>query len=129
MAVNKRYFILSHAVARQNAVKAVMDAPEGMVVRIEEPKRSGEQNSLIHAVLTEYGQSIGWKFNGQSVNLDDLKSIMMAAFRKVQGQESRFVIGFDGQPVILNWRTRELSKREASEFVDMVQAYLAETEA
>lgn len=127
--MNKRYFILSHAVARQNAAQAVLDAPEGYCVEIREPKRSGEQNALIHAVLTEYGDSIGWKFNGQTVNLDDLKSIMMAAFRKVQGQESRFVIGFDGQPVILNWRTRELSKREASDFVDMVQAYLAETEA
>lgn len=127
--MNKRYFILSHAVARQNAIKAVSEAAEGMVVEIKEQTRNTSQNALIHAVLTEYGQSIGWKFNGQSVNLDDLKSIMMAAFRKVQGQESRFVIGFDGQPVILNWRTRELSKREASEFVEMVQAYLAEIEA
>lgn len=127
--MNKRYFILSHAVARQNAIKAVSEAAEGMVVEIKEQTRNTSQNALIHAVLTEYGGSIGWKFNGQSVNLDDLKSIMMAAFRKVQGQESRFVIGFDGQPVILNWRTRELSKREASEFVEMITAYLAEIEA
>lgn len=125
----KRYFVMSHDTARQNAIKAVAEAPEGYIVEVKEPTRNLEQNALIHAVLTDYGNLIGWKFSGQVVSLEDLKSIMMAAFRKVQGQESRFVIGFDGQPVILNWRTRELSKREAAEFIDMVQAYMAEQEA
>lgn len=45
--MNKRYFILSHAVARQNAIKAVSDAAEGMVVEIKEQTRNLEQNAKL----------------------------------------------------------------------------------
>lgn len=122
----KKTFIMAHDLARRNALQAVQDAPAGYAVTISEPSRSLEQNALIHAELTEVGDAIGWKFNGMPVDLDDLKSIFMAAYRKATGAAARFVIGADGQPVILNWRTRDLSKRECSEFVEMVRAWLAE---
>lgn len=125
----KKTFIMAHDLARRNALQAVQDAPAGYAVTISEPSRSLEQNALIHAELTEVGDAICWKFNGQPVDLDDLKSIFMAAYRKATGSAARFVIGADGQPVILNWRTRDLSKRECSEFVEMVRAWLAEYKA
>lgn len=119
-------FRLIHQEARDRAAQACMTAPDGYIVKISEATRSLEQNALIHATLAEAGKLIDWKFNGQKVDLDDLKSIFMAAYRKATGQQSRFVIGLDGQPVILNWRTRDLSKRECSEFIDMVHAWMAE---
>lgn len=124
--MTKRVFIMAHDLARRNALQAVQDAPAGYAVTVSEPSRSLDQNALLHAELTEVGNAIGWKFYKQPVDLDDLKSIFMAAYRKACGQNSRFVIGLDGQPVILNWRTRDLSKRECSEFVEMVRAWLAE---
>lgn len=122
----KQHYVLAHTTARQRAMQAVKDAPDGWGVVLSEPSRSLAQNALIHAVLTEAGDMIGWKFSGQTVDLDDLKSIFMAAYRKASGADTRFVVGVDGQPVILNWRTRDLSKKEASEFTEMVYAWMVE---
>lgn len=127
--MSKRIFNLVHDAARANALDCIAKAPDGYCVTVQEPKRNLAQNAAIHAALTDLGRAIGWKFNGVQVDIEDLKSVFMAAFRKVKGQESRFVIGLDGQPVILNWRTRELSKADAGEFIEMVQAYAAQVQA
>ena len=104
----------------------IMEGQDGEIVRISDPNRTLAQNALIHAVLTEAGDLIGWKFSGQEIDLDDLKSIFMAAYRKASGVDTRFVIGIDGQPVILNWRTRDMTKKEASEFCEMIYAWMEE---
>lgn len=119
-------FKLVHAEARSRAMQSVKDAPEGYVVKVQPATRSLDQNALLHSVLTECGDAIGWLFNGQKVDLDDLKTIFMAAYRKTQNQDVRLIVGIDGQPVIMNWRTRDLTKKECSELVDMIQAWLCE---
>lgn len=58
--MNKQYFILSHDTARQMAIQAVMNAPEGYVVRIEEPKRSLEQNAMLHGQLNDISEQVVW---------------------------------------------------------------------
>jgi hypothetical protein len=121
----KAVFHLVHDEARRRAVQAAQAAPDGYVVKVSPPNRNLAQNALIHAVLTEAGDALGWVFNGQVVDLDDLKTIFMAAYRKQQGGETRFVIGIDGQPVILSWRTRDLTKAECSDFIESVQAFMA----
>jgi hypothetical protein len=82
------------------------------------------QNDAIHAVLTELGQKMGWKWLGYDVDLVDLKSIFMAAYRRTQSKEARIIPGIDNQPVFLGWRTSDLEKAEASEFISMVYAYM-----
>lgn len=121
----KQLFIMAHDTARANAVEAVRNAPAGYRVEIKPPTRSGEQNSLIHAVVTEWGKAIGWKYGGIDVDLDDLKVIAMSAYRKQQRGSNRFVIGLEGEPVDLQLKTSRLSKGEASELVDMIQAVTA----
>ncbi len=126
--MTKRHFVIRYAPKDNRAYicEQVMSGQDGEVVRISEPTRTLEQNALIHAVLTEAGDLLGWKFSGQTVDLDDLKSIFMAAYRKASGVETRFVMGIDGQPVILNWRTRDLTKRECSELTEMIYAWMEE---
>lgn len=119
-------FRLTHEQARQRAAQAVLAAPAGFVVTIKEPTRSLEQNAKIHAALSQVGSALEWRFNGQAVDLEDLKTIFMAAYRKASGEQMRFAVGLDGQPVVLNWRTRDLSKKEGAEFIEMVEAWLAE---
>lgn len=121
----KQIFRLAHDTARKRAVEAVQDAPAGYFVEIREPKRSTDQNALIHVELTEVGNLLGWEFGGQEVDLDDLKTIFMAAYRKTTGANVRFVEGLDGQPVLMNWRTRDLETYECSEFIEMVRAWRA----
>ena len=122
--MNKQYFVLAHAVARQNALKAIQNAPDGYTVMVDEPKRNGEQNAKLHAALTELGRRIDWKFNGVKVDVDGLKIIFMSAYRRMQKIESRFVIGIDGHPVDLGVKTSKLTKKECIEFIEMIEAYL-----
>ena len=120
----KQTFVLAHAQARSRAMDALALAPEGYRVEIAEPKRSRDQNDAIHAVLTELGNKMGWKWNGYTVDLDDLKSVFMAAYRKTQKQSARILPGVDGEPVFLNWRTSNLTKQEASEFISLIYSHM-----
>jgi hypothetical protein len=122
-------FHLTHSTARQRALQTVQAAPDGWVVVVKESTRSLAQNALIHSLLTDVGDMLKWTFNGQPVDVEDLKSIFVSAYRKASGVPTRFVMGIDGQPVILNWRTRDFTKRECGDFVEYVQAWLAEKAA
>ncbi len=124
----KAYFVITDT-NRARIIEALRSAPVGDAVKIGEPTRSLEQNALIHAVLTDVGNLIGWTWAGQTVDVEDLKSIFMAAYRKATGAQVRFTVGLDGQPVILNWRTRELTKRQCSEFIEIINAWMAERES
>ncbi|MCA3159322.1 MAG: recombination protein NinB, partial [Burkholderiales bacterium] len=44
-------FRLVHQAARENAIEAIKQAPDGWVVRVTEPTRNLEQNALLHAEL------------------------------------------------------------------------------
>lgn len=122
----KRIFTLAHAQARSNALDAVAQAPAGYVVEIREPKRSRDQNDLLHALLTEVGRELGWKWAGFDVDVDDLKSIFVAAYRKTEGKSPKLLPGIDGAPVLMNWRTRDMTKSEMSELIAMIYAWQAE---
>lgn len=119
-------YILAHTTARNRAAQAVKDAPDGFVVEVREPKRSSEQSALLHALLTEVGTQLGWKWQGFTIDLDDLKSIFVAAYRKIDGRNAKVLPGIEGEPVLLGWRTRDMSRREMGDLITMIQAWQAE---
>jgi len=119
---------LNNEAARKAAIRYINMAQDGDIFVIKEPNRTLEQNALIHARLNEVGDTLGWVWNGLEVDLDDLKTIFMAAYKKVTASSVRFAIGIDGQPVILDWRTRKLTKKECSEFMEYINAYMADKE-
>ena len=51
--MQKQIYILAHDVARKRAAQACMQAPDGYVVTIQEPKRSIEENSLLKQRVRE----------------------------------------------------------------------------
>jgi len=53
-------FILSSQVVRQNAAKAVQEAPSGHIVEIKEPSRTLAENALLHAILTDLSKQAKW---------------------------------------------------------------------
>jgi hypothetical protein len=119
-------FVLLDDSRRQRAIDSVLSAPDGWIVSINERGRTVPQNSKLHALLTDVGEAIGWKFNGQTVDLDDIKTIFVAAYRKAQQKEMRMLVGIDGQPVLCNWRSRDLLKHEMSELIEYINAWYAE---
>lgn len=115
-------FVLSHQEARKRAVNAVQSCPEGYIVEIKPPTRNLEQNAHLHAALTEYGKATKWQWRGYDVDLDDLKSIFVGALMKSRGEDARMLPGMDGKPFLLGWRSRDLSKGDCAEVIEMIYA-------
>lgn len=126
--MESRTFVLSNDLARKSASNSIQKAPEGYVVHIVEPTRTGAQNDLLHAALTDLGRAAGWKWKGFPVDLDDLKTIMVSAFRKMQRQGAKVLPGMDGEPLLMGWRSRDLKKSECSEVIELIYSAI-DTEA
>ena len=58
--MNKQYFILAHDMARNNAIQAILSAPEGYVVEVKEPTRTLAQNSTLHGQLNDISDQVVW---------------------------------------------------------------------
>lgn len=114
-------FRLAHITARQNAIQAVQAAPDGYIVTVREPTRSGEQNAKLWAILSEFSAQLVWPVNGHMVQMtaEEWKAVLSAAFRK---EQSRLAMGLDGGVVMLGARTSKMGRREFSEFLEFVQA-------
>ncbi|HOD33463.1 MAG TPA: recombination protein NinB [Holophaga sp.] len=105
--------------ARQNAAKAVMQAPEGFVVTIQEPTRNLTQNSRLWASLTEVSRQVDW--HGNRLTPDEWKDVFSAALKR-----QKVVPGIDGGFVVIGARTSKMSKREFGELLELVYAFGAQ---
>jgi len=72
-------FILSHQQARQRAIEAVRDAPEGYVVRVTPKTRSLESNALMWVLLGELSAQVTW--HGQKLSAEEWKDMATAALK------------------------------------------------
>lgn len=120
-----RTFILVHDQARQLALQAVQQAPEGFAVVVREPTRSLEQNSAQWPILQAFAQQIQWPVNGRMVYMTDAewKDVLTAAFRK---EQARLAMGLDGGVVMLGQRTSKFSKSEFSEWLEYLHSVAAD---
>lgn len=116
-----RTLILAHAEARQRAIDAVRQAPDGYVVKISEPTRNLEQNAAQWPILEAFSRQLQWPVNGQMVTMtpEEWKDVLTAAFRR---ERARLAMGLDGGVVMLGLRTSKMGKREFSEWLDFLGA-------
>ena len=112
-------FRLVHPEARRRAVAAVQAAPDGFVVRVSEPTRSLEQNSLLWPLLTELSNQVEWY--GQKLSPDEWKDVMTAALKR-----EKVVPGINGGFVVLGQRTSQMDKKTFSDLLEVVYAFGAE---
>lgn len=114
-------YVMAHPEARRRAMSAVADAPEGYVVRVDEPTRNLEQNALLWVLLDAFSKQLVWPVNGAMVKLEaeEWKDILTAAFKR-EGQ--RVAMGLNGGMVILGMRTSKMGKREFAEFIEFLQS-------
>lgn len=105
--------------ARQNAAKAVMQAPEGYIVTIAEPTRNLEQNAKLWACLTDVSRQVDW--HGNRLTPDEWKDVFSAALKR-----QKVVPGIDGGFVVIGARTSKMGKREFGELLELIQAFGAQ---
>lgn len=115
--MNKQYFILAHDTARQMAMQAIKNSPDGYVVMIQESTRSLDQNSKLWALLTDVSRQVEWY--GRKLNPEDWKHVFSSALRKQD-----VVPNIDGDGfVVLGQSTSKMSKREFSDLVELIMCF------
>lgn len=122
---DKRHFVLSHDLARQNALRCVQDAPSGYGVTVAELTRSVEQNAAQWPILDAFSKQLQWPVNGRMEWLTDTewKDILTAAFER---ESVRLAMAFDGPGVVmLGQRTSKFGKRKFSDWLEFLHAAAA----
>lgn len=115
--MTKPTFILVSQRVRENALRAVLNAPENYVVTIAEPKRSSEQNNLMWALLSDIADA---KPEGRNWTPETWKS----AFLHALGHQVRFCEGLMGTgPFPLGFHSSRLSVREMADLITCIQSY------
>ena len=120
-------FRLVHQAARENAIQAIRQAPDGWVVKVTEPTRSLEQNALLHAELQEL---VGRKWCGMTLDVRQWKRLMTLAWMRATQQGGvLYVQSVDGQGMdVIYQRTSTMSKAEMSELIEYIKAWKAQNE-
>lgn len=122
---DKRTFRLVHATARRMAAECIAAAPDGYVVTVQEPTRSLEQNSKLHAALSDIADQIEW--HGERMDVDDWKRLLTAAWARAESQQVKLVPALDGNGFdVLYRRTSRMSKSEMSNLIEYLHAWGAE---
>lgn len=118
--MNKQYFILAHDTARQMAMQAIRNAPDGWIVEVKERTRSIDQNSLLWALLTDVSRQVEWY--GRKLAPEDWKHVFSSALRKQDVVPNIEGNGF----VVLGQSTSKMGKREFSDLVELIYSFGAE---
>ena len=118
--MNKQYFILAHDTARQMAIQAIRNAPDGWIVEVKERTRSIDQNSLLWSLLTDVSRQVEWY--GRKLDPEDWKHVFSSALRKQDVVPNIEGNGF----VVLGQSTSKMGKREFSDLVELIYSFGAE---
>ena len=110
------YFRLVHNEARKRAASAIMDAPDGYIVRISEPTRTLESNALLWVLLGEVSKQVEWYFS--KLTAEEWKDVFSASLKK-----QKAVPGIDGGFVVCGQRTSKMTKSEFSDLIELIYAF------
>lgn len=123
--MSKQIFRLAHAQARQRALQAVRDAEDGQYVIIKDSDRSLAQNAKLHAIFEDFARS-GFQINGETFDADAWKILCISAHSQATKEESRPVIGLEGELVLLRESSAAMSVARMSSLLEYVIAFAAQ---
>ncbi len=121
----KRTFILVHQEARNRAIEAVRNAPDGFAVTVGERNRSLDQNAAQWPILQAIAAQLEWPVNGTMTKLSDeeWKDILTAGFK---ANDVRLAQGVHGGVVMLGQRTSQMDKKTFSDWLEYLHWFCAE---
>lgn len=100
--------------SRRLAAQALLNAPDGMVVTIAEPKRSNVLNAKMWAVLTQL-EPIDWY--GFRLPKEEWKDVITASLKR-----QKIVPGIDGGFVVCGQHTSTMPSREIWDVIEAAYA-------
>lgn len=109
--------ILGTERAAKEAVRVILHAPAGSVMKVTPPKRSLDQNSKFHAMCGDISRA---KPEGRSHPTEVWKALLMAE----AGFKPLFEPSLDGMGVIpVGYKSSRLTKAEFSDLIEAAYAY------
>lgn len=126
---DKRTVFLVTARARRTAHEYIDAAPDGYVMSLAEPTKRRIQEEKYHAMIGDIAKQT--TYAGRQWDADDMKRLLVDEFAEEMRQQgnplhndSRVVPSENGRRVIqLGIQTREFYVREASAFIDFLDAW------
>ena len=96
--------------------EAVKAANVGQVVEIKDPTRNLDQNALLWPLLEAVSKQVVWY--GKKLGPWEWKDIFSAAHKK-----SNVVPGIDGGFVVCGQSTSKMTKKDFSDFIEIIYAF------
>jgi hypothetical protein len=105
--------------SRLRAHQLIDKAPDGYACKIEAPRRTKSQNDKLWPMLTDVSVQ---KPQGRKHTPQMWKAIFMQAC----GHEQQFLMGLDGMPFPMGFRSSLLSKQQMSDLIEYIYAWGSE---
>lgn len=125
---SKRQFFLRSNQVRLNCIEFIKELPTDdkrpLVVKIQPMTRSLEQNSKLHALLSDISKQC--EFNGQKRDIDTWKMIMVSAHKIATGGKAEMVIGLEGEVINLRESTAQMGVQRLASLIEYITAWGAE---
>ena len=128
--MDKKQFFLRSNQVRLNCIEFIKELPtddkKPLVVKIQPMTRSLEQNSKLHALLSDISKQC--EFNGQKRDIDTWKMIMVSAHKIATGGQAEMVIGLEGEVINLRESTAQMSVKRLASLIEYVQSWAVEND-
>lgn len=117
---DRMLFVLAHPLARQRAAQAILDAPQGYVVKITPPTRSLESNAAMWAALNEISAQVVW--HGRKLDSESWKNIFTSSLKRQDVVPNLDGTGF----VVMGLSTSKMTKQEMSDLLELIASFAAQ---
>lgn len=105
--------------------KALLMAGHRLRLTVEPESRSGQQNKLLHAILTEIAATTEWA--GSKRDVETWKRLLVAAWTRARGESTEILPALDGHGVdVVFRRTSKMTKAEVNELIEFIEAWRAQ---
>ena len=122
---SKRQFFLRSNQVRLNCIEFIKELPTDdknpLVVKIQPMTRSLEQNSKLHALLSDISKQC--EFNGKKRDIDTWKMIMVSAHKIATGGKAEMVIGLEGEVINLRESTAQMGVQRLASLIEYTTAW------
>ncbi len=105
--------------------KSHLLAGHRLEVELRPARRNGNQNALLHVLLSDIARQVEWA--GKYRSAEVWKRLLTAAWLRARGESVEVLPAVDGHGVdVVFRRTSGLSKAECAELIDFIQAWAAQ---
>lgn len=119
---DRQNFVLINDRVKANAMLALTKADDFSRVTIAPPKRSADQNAMLHAILTDLSRSeLTWA--GKPRTVDEWKALVVSGHAVATGAGGEVVPGLEGEFVSIRESTASMGVARATSLIEYVLAF------